>query len=162
MHHHLHHVNIMSTVKILQNTKLYVNLSPWDHGCSNADCHCQAAAVRKQVKRAARLGPRSWALRTASRCETSSRIRKPGKNGKFVECKKVTHAHIHLFETSCITWLISLDWKNIYSSEELLLPLTSQAVSPFPSHWSRLNQRQTGCITWLFLREVNRKYRTKL
>ena len=29
------------------------------------------------------------------------------------ECEKVTHAHIHLFETSCITWLIWLVGKNI-------------------------------------------------
>jgi len=52
---------------------------PGSHGCSSAERQGQAAAVRKQLSRAARFGPRTWAFRTASLCETSNKVRKPGR-----------------------------------------------------------------------------------
>ena len=53
---------------------------PGSHGCSSAERQGQAAAVKKQLSRAARFGPNSLAFRTASLCETSNKVRKPGKN----------------------------------------------------------------------------------
>lgn len=55
----------------------FLMVSPRHQGLKSAERQGKAAAVRKQLRRAARSGPRSLAFRTASLCDTRSRTRKP-------------------------------------------------------------------------------------